>query len=267
MRRITIFSLFFSFFIMATSYALVVADANDTGDFEVSVRDYHLVSKGLAIELREMNLPAEFVEKTLLRLGGFVFKNMPAENIGGYYNKLTKKIYLPLSMYDTATNSLKAVSALTLDDLSTLYHELWHAYLDLIARSDDLSVYTIWFEGAGKLYNGHGRDIHDEAYGLFVGELAMSYSRTWRSFIGKTLEGRERLRSSPQLKGLYEQTFKEKIFGYYRRWDGVFVDSTVNLPEVDRYNITDNLFRKVMSRDYVTAYREEIFAINNQEAL
>ncbi len=248
------------FLFVGNAFATVIDKADDYADFETSASFVNFLSDNdMVSDFQKMNMPTAFIERSLERFNGFAFKKMPNETILGYYNSLTKKIYLPLSMYNSSTGSLKSVKDLTIDEISTLYHEIWHCYLDLYAKDGDPKVYSIWRDASMRLYQTRGVDIHNEAYGLFIGSIVTSYVNIWRIMAPKSPEKRELLRSSKNLKAIYEQTFSEKIFGYYRRWDGKFIDSTVNLPESDRSNIIDNLFSEIMSRDYLSAYREEIF--------
>ena len=173
---------------------------------------------------------------------------------------MTKTIYLPLEMRDARTGGLIPVSKLSEMRIGSLYHELWHAYLDTFAKPRNTVVYNKWLREARTLYPKKGIQFHDEAYGIFLDQIMINYLQLRRIFEKRTPHNRERLRNANGLKKIYEESFHEKVFGYYySRWTRQFIYSKVNLPESARLTIVRDLLHNRPPAIYAQAYLEEHF--------
>ena len=209
-------------------------------------------------DLKLMHVPTRYLEEGFKSITGIVFKKMP-DNAVAYYNKLNKKIYFAFDMQDPLNKQLKRVKDLTLDHLATVVHEVWHAYFYNVAQRRENIIYKNWFKGAKYIYPDHGLKYHDEAYGLYVEKVLQMYVLIRRTFENKTPEIRESLRQSKPLKSMYEGVFNEKGFGYYVNFRREAIYTNVNLSELDRVNILQNLFDNLLKKGYQEVYAENRF--------
>jgi len=209
-------------------------------------------------DLKLIYVPTRYLEEGFKSIKGIVFKNMP-DNAVAYYNRLNKKIYFAFDMQDPITKKLKRVSDMTLDNLATVFHEVWHAYFYNVAKPGSNPLYKNWLKGANSIYPDHGLKFHDEAYAHYAEKVLQLYVLIRRTFENKTPEIRERLRQSAPLLKMYEGSFNEKVFGYYVNVLRQTIYTDVNLPESDRVNILQNLFDNVLKKGYLEAYVENRF--------
>jgi len=211
--------------------------------------------------LDKIKAPTQFMKQAATRLKSVVFKQLPEDTYGAY-NPLLDTMYFPLEMRDAKTGGLIPFDQMSEVKLSTIYHEMWHAYLDLVAKPSNNEIYKTWLAGANGLYRDHGSQFHDEAYGIFIGEILINYLQMWDVFKKRDATAREKLRQSLSLKKIYEDGFKIVVRGYYYdMWRRVFVNSTVNLPDSERTKIVEVLLLNRPPFDYLQAFPEEIFGL------
>ena len=147
-------------------------------------------------------------------------------------------------------------------EISTITHELWHAYFDGISKQTEF--YQEFMKNAMTLYAGNARnvqgDVQNEAYGLFIDHVLFQFLTIRKQFELRTPENREKLRRSEEMKKLYQDVlFRDEITGYYQDQETcAIVPSGVNLPVVDRKNILENLFKNKIST-LESAFSEEYF--------
>jgi hypothetical protein len=210
--------------------------------------------------LDRMKAPTRYIKEALNHLNGIGFKSFP-EGVIAYYNKLTNWIYLGESLKDPATGGLKPLSQLTPDDISTVYHELWHCYLSRVAkpRSDELALH--FRENAYATYPDHQLDFQDEAYAAFIDTSIVNYIQIRKSMERLGPEKREmvRLQVGKGLSGLFEASFWDHLYGYYRSWTGKFITTTIDLPKADRKIIASLLFDSQLPMVFAEAYAENKF--------
>jgi len=210
--------------------------------------------------LEKMQAPTAYLKLAAGRVRSVIFKKLP-DDVGGAYNSMTKSIYLPLELMDTSTRALKSARSLSDISIGTLYHELWHAYLDLVARPERNQIFNLYISQSQILYPDHALQYHDEAYAIFLDEILRNYLQMRKIFEKKTPEVRDRLRDSLSLKKIYEDSFSVTVNGYYfDNWRRRFITSSVNMPSKDRHGIVEILLQNRPPFEYEKAFPEGGFS-------
>ncbi|OFZ21222.1 MAG: hypothetical protein A2X94_07110 [Bdellovibrionales bacterium GWB1_55_8] len=212
---------------------------------------------GFVEGLEKHRAPTAYLRTSLAALGSLRFQRFP-DGILASYNRLTNQMTLDVAMKSTTGGGLKPLNELTPDQISTLYHELWHCYFSKVLRTTD-PLYLDWFRSAQSLYTHHHRDFHDEAFAEFISEVTAAYLQMRRLMEARAPAARERMRANATLKKLYEDSFESQIEGYYRAFLGDFVSSGVNLPHGDRLLILENLLEGKIQKVYLDAFDERQF--------
>ncbi len=253
--------LLISFFSICRSEAtLIYSSKEDQFDQVKVIKAAPDVFTDLFKNLEKMHSPFKYLQEAAPKLRAVVFKKLPEDTYGAY-NPILDTMYFPLEMQDGTSGKLLPFAKLSDSKIGAIYHEMWHAYLDLVAGPAQNELYKYFISQTQTIYTSHGRDFHDEAYGMFIYELFINYAQLWKIFTRETPETREKLRNSASMKSIYESSFHSQIFGYYysmlqRR----FIDSTVNLPESDRKKIVNLVLRDRPPYDYQEAFPEIFFA-------
>jgi hypothetical protein len=159
----------------------------------------------------------EFLVKGLKSVHQVRFK----KGVIGSYEGLLNRMNLGPTM-DDGTNRIKTVQALNSGDFATLLHEAFHAFKENFI--DDEKRYVSmkrWMElRADNLLHKLPRNKRDvaleEAYSVFVGNLAMSY-HSIEYILNKYGKEDGCYKRLGLAKELWEKSWNQKITGYYYR--------------------------------------------------
>ncbi|HLE01381.1 MAG TPA: hypothetical protein VJB59_14050 [Bdellovibrionota bacterium] len=247
----------FSFAILAVVLAGSVAPLTLPSSWADSTR----ISSDFVQGMTELRAPVRYLKQALQNLSGIGFVALP-ENAIAVYNRLTNRITFGLEMQDRRTGGLKSFAELSDDEVATVAHELFHCYFSTAAKRTQDDFYEEWQKSAVQLYSsafGRPFDVHEEAYAAFITITVQNYVNIRRMMAARTPAARDRLRRNHNIAAIYEQTFQESVFGYYRNFWGEFITSDVNLPRTDRENILTNLYDGELPENFAAAFAESRF--------
>ncbi|NQU45116.1 hypothetical protein HQ520_17670 [bacterium] len=147
------------------------------------------------------------------------------EFLAGY--QVSEKYLLLTEQMEGAPGRLKDFSDLDPREISTIYHEMWHAWFsECQATTHSLSpegglVYQTFRKRADA---AHGEsppekrlEIHEEAAADFIDAVVETYVRIKRHLVTKTPEEREEIRHNAHYMSIYGQLFGEPYTGYYTK--------------------------------------------------
>jgi hypothetical protein len=106
---------------------------------------------------------------------------------------------------------------MTPDQISTIYHEMWHAYVDLV--SDKSPLVRDMVSVAEVRYAEFPKDkrveIHEEAVGNYLDAVVGTYIQIRRILMQKPPERRKELLSNPRFQRIWTRLFEDSYTGYY----------------------------------------------------
>ena len=238
--------------------AIILAGGVASLTLPSSWADSTSVSSDFVQGMTELRAPVRYLKQALQNLSGIGFAALP-ENAIAVYNRLTNRITFGLEMQDRRTGAMKKFAELSDDEVATVAHELFHCYFATVAKRTEEGFYREWYKSAVQLYSSHPFGFHEEAYAAFITITVQNYVNIRRMMAARTPAARDRLRRNHNIAAIYEQTFQESVFGYYRNFWGEFITSDVNLPRTDRENILTNLYDGELPENFAAAFAESRF--------
>ena len=222
--------------------------------------------------LRKRGFPIKFIIKTLQLVDRVEFVDFDDQEITGLYKKMGNKVQLESTFINPRNGKLKALNELKLIHVTTLYHELWHAYFFKYVKAKRPLFYYLYQEQMLKTFAGdiHAQIIQNEAYGVFVALAIQNYYQhyTILNYIGR--EGRQRLYAGKKLEQMvsrYQEVLNYPVFGYH--FDILqrgLTDDDRNLPKKDRRLIFEHVFQNEISQDFLKNFPEKTFNVEDSQS-
>lgn len=174
---------------------------------------------------RQAGMPVIYAQLAAQRLTEVEFTEIPGA-VATYSSMfgIWTKIQFDRSL-EGQPGQLKPFAELGLNDHATIYHELWHCYLDTVERMGNTPFYQQVTARAEVLYQTEPADkrteIFDEAAAALIESTLSTYLIFARSALKKGPWERETWRLAPSLLTLWDSHFnRDKHTGYYNTFSG-----------------------------------------------
>ena len=212
--------------------------------------------------LRKQGLPIKYLIESLKELGGVDFVDFGDRDVTGSYNKLTNRMKLGDNFIDSNTGKLKSATLLTKYQKTTIYHELWHVYLNRIINVQRPLFYYVYKSHITKYYSGvlYGPVFQNESYGVYIDQVIANYLEYFSLFSKRDANGRNLLRQSRDMRDHFKEMLNKPAYGYrFSILERGVIFSDVNLSLADRMLIFSDIFQHEISYHYEKNFPEELF--------
>ncbi len=188
---------------------------------------------------RQAGLPTIYAQEAAQRLAEIEFTDIDGA-VATYSSMfgIWTKIQFDRSL-EGQPGQLKAFSELGLNDHATIYHELWHCYLDTVERMGNTPFFQQFAARAATLYQTQPADkrteIFDEAAAALIEGTLSTYLILAKSALTKEPWERDTWRLAPSLLTLWDNHFNnDQHHGYYNTFSGeVYCDVPLERTDID----------------------------------
>lgn len=211
-----------------------------------------LFNAGVINEFESIGLPIGAILKTIPEIRSIILTDNP--DIIGAYKPSTNTLYLGQEFINAETKNIKHASLWGPSLVDTFYHEIWHAYKDLVLKDDKNDFYLRFKYNTKNIYKEE--EIYlNEAYGLYIGHIVNNYVRTYRAIEKLPKEAKEKFCNNENvIKSFNESLFKSEIYGYKIKLNGEMITSVNNLKFNDRAMILMNFFDNEFSLSFENSF-------------
>lgn len=163
--------------------------------------------------------------------------------------------------FEGEPGELRPFAEITNSEHATVYHEMWHCYLDTYERANATAFYQDFSARAETLYGNDPAarrlEIHDEAAAQVVEQLLVSFLIWANSARNRTPWDREEWRGAENLLNLWASHFEEgQYYGYYATIGGeVWTDVSLQPPDIEV--IADHVLESSFTSDFAHTFSDQ----------